>query len=193
MPKYSQFKQEVLQGYPGASLEDCWTMNELEDLVARQWSQDIHIQEDFVKFDRRFVTISTWLKKADIYGSKELNRLYWKALNLEFKDKLASRLDIVLPDHKATDDHETNQIRLAARHILPTYRSRVKGSIKRRESVQLGPISTMEGWGSQMASTMTQVTRDMLASITPCLNQVFAGLRDYSPEFYYRRNPRPGE
>ncbi|KAF8578650.1 hypothetical protein K439DRAFT_1621166 [Ramaria rubella] len=37
-PNYTQFKQEVFQGYPRVSLEDCWTMKDLEDLIGWQWS-----------------------------------------------------------------------------------------------------------------------------------------------------------
>ncbi|KAF8588320.1 hypothetical protein K439DRAFT_1613586 [Ramaria rubella] len=166
-------------------------LQDLEELCARQAFQNFSNQTDFAKFDRKFVASSTWLRRTNMCGEMELNQLYWKAMNLGFKVKLVSRLEIVLPDHRPTGTYDIKHIRTAAFHILPTtYVNHTKGLIITGIPRDSQDKSGLKGLASQMAATVTYVQEFQFHPIVEEILGLCEVINQFIKEGLLQRNDR---
>jgi hypothetical protein len=115
---YTAFKRAILEAYPGSTPEEKWSLLDLERFCSSQTARQITTRGEFAQFDREFTKIAAWLKRKRIAEDTELQRWYYKAIDVSFRDRLVRRLEIVLPQHKPDEVYAYKDLREAAHHIL---------------------------------------------------------------------------
>ncbi|KDR84573.1 hypothetical protein GALMADRAFT_41270, partial [Galerina marginata CBS 339.88] len=115
---WDAFKKSIIKLYPGADGDRKYSINDLQILV----KENAHIPginpDQFGKFYRNFLRISTFLKTKSRLSDFEAAAMFMSGLHANFQLKVRIRLRLKNPDHHPDDPWTFNEVSNAALFIV---------------------------------------------------------------------------
>jgi hypothetical protein len=103
---YAQFREKVMQMYPGASGERHYTVADMEQIVAEHVHTGIHSVEDLGEYHWQFYTATKPLVDRDHLSPGEQSHAFIRGFQPALWEHVAQHLESHWPDHFPDDPYE---------------------------------------------------------------------------------------
>jgi hypothetical protein len=115
---YEDWKEEVINLYPGADEKTKWTMSDLDKLVEERARLGIYNLADLGAYYQVFLMISSFLLKKGKISEAEQSRDFVRGFSTELWERLGRRLEIRVTNHVPDDHWDLNDIKAAGEYVL---------------------------------------------------------------------------
>jgi hypothetical protein len=115
---YEDWKEEVINLYPGADEKTKWTMSDLDKLVGERARLGIYNLADLGAYYRVFLMISSFLLNKGKISEAEQSRAFVRGFSTELWERIGRRLEIRVTNHVPDDHWDLNDIKAAGEYVL---------------------------------------------------------------------------
>ncbi|KAJ7927302.1 hypothetical protein B0H13DRAFT_2556765, partial [Mycena leptocephala] len=127
---YAEFKDAVLNLYPGTAPGKKYSLADLDTLVGAHARTGIHSRGDFSEFYRDFSTISTYLIKQGELSPKDQTSAFRRAMQPDsLRESINLQLRIMKPRIGLTAPHDLADLKEAAELVLEDTSTSITSSV----------------------------------------------------------------
>jgi hypothetical protein len=126
---YEEFKNAVLELYPGSEKTRRWTEEDLDRLTEAYSRNGIESLGDLAEYHRMFIIIAKTLVKDDIINKNQRNKRFATGFQRALWEKIHTRLQIKDADHDMTKAWEMTEVWKAALVVLTGTTSEIRPAL----------------------------------------------------------------
>ncbi|EKM74032.1 hypothetical protein AGABI1DRAFT_95917 [Agaricus bisporus var. burnettii JB137-S8] len=115
---WNEFKQQVMDMYPGSEEDSLYSVTDLELFVERHASSPMRDQFQFGSYYRNFLTRAGWLLARGLISRRERNKLFMNGFHIDFRNQLRTQLRLQEPLHPLDEPWNLPSVEQAARFLI---------------------------------------------------------------------------
>src|SRR6266852_4937599 len=115
---YAEFKQAILELYPGSENECKWSDVDLMNLVEESTCTGMHSLGDLGDYYRQFLTLTAFLHAKGQLSKNEQNCRFTAGFQLELWNCISMQLQLKFPNHYPDDPYSLEDTQAATHFVL---------------------------------------------------------------------------
>jgi hypothetical protein len=115
---YLEFVAAIYALYPGSEEERKWSVADMDKVVGERSRLGVISLGDLGEYYRQFLAITRFLRSKNRLSEAEQSRAFARGFQPDLWNRIASRLQLKLPDHFPDDPYKLDDIHEAARYVL---------------------------------------------------------------------------
>ena len=115
---YLEFVAAIYTLYPGSEEERKWSVADMDKVVGERSRLGVISLGDLGEYYRQFLAITRFLRSKNRLSEAEQSRAFARGFQPDLWNRIASRLQLKLPDHFPDDPYNLDDIHEAARYVL---------------------------------------------------------------------------